>query len=250
MPVIGFLGAASPATYPGPLEAFHQGLRDQGYIEGRNVAITYQWALGDTEKLPALAAELVRMGVDVIVASGGASPVLAAEAATRTIPIVSTGAGGAFASSFARPGGNITGAHSQGAILNPKRLELLHQAVPGAALVAVLSNPATVDSAEALNELREAGRSLGVRLYMAEARGEADFDEAFALIAQAGAGAVLVIGGPSFLTQSRKIVTLAARYKLRRSTVGANMPRTAALWPTATASPPCTTAPANMPAGS
>jgi len=214
VPVIGFLGLASAATYPGALEAFHEGLRDQGYIEGKNVSITYRWALGDTEKLPALAAELVRTGVDVIVASGGLSPALAAQAATQKIPIVSTGAGGSLASSFARPGGNITGAQTQGTALFPKRLEVLHQAVPDASLVAVLFNPASIESPETLNELREAARSLGVRLYMAEARIEADLDDAFALIAQAGAGAVLVIGGPSFLTQRGKIIALAARYKL------------------------------------
>ena len=103
VPVIGFLGLASAATYPGPLEAFHEGLRDQGYVEGKNVAIEYRWALGNYEKLAPLAAELARMGVDVIVAAGGPSPALAAEAASRTIPIVSTGAGGALVSSFARP---------------------------------------------------------------------------------------------------------------------------------------------------
>ena len=213
MPVIGFLGAAWASDYPGPLEAFHEGLKDQGYVEGKNVAITYRWALGDTEKLPALAAELVRIGVDVIVASGGLSPALAAQAATQKIPIVSTGAGGSLAASFAQPGGNVTGAQSQSTGLNPKRLELLHQAVPDAILAAVLFNPVTIESPETLNELREAARSLGVRLYMAEARSEGDLDNAFALIAQAGAGAVLVIGGPSFLTQREKIVALAARYK-------------------------------------
>ena len=212
VPVIGFLGLASAATYPGALEAFHEGLRDQGYTEGKNVAIEYRWALGNYEQLPPLAAELARMGVDVIVAAGGPSPALAAKAATQTIPIVSTGAGGALVSSFARPGGNITGAQTQGTALNPKRLELLHEAVPGAPLVAVLFNPA--GDSETLMGLPEAARSLGVRLYMAEARSEADFDNAFARIAQAGAGALLVVGDPFFLSQRRNIVALAARYKL------------------------------------
>src|SRR5207237_7571805 len=116
-------------------------------------------------------------GVDVIAAAGGLSPALAAQAASRTIPIVSTGAGGALVSSFARPSGNLTGAQTQGTALNPKRLELLHDAVPGALLVAVLFNP--VGDSEILKGLPEAARSLGVRLYMAEAGSDADLHNAF-----------------------------------------------------------------------
>jgi putative ABC transport system substrate-binding protein len=213
MPVIGFLGDGAAAAYPGPLDAFREGLRGQGRAEGKNLAIEYRWAAGNYETLPALAAELVRIGVEIIVTSG-ASSTRAARAATQTIPIVTTSAA-RLVSNFARPGENITGAATQSGDLRPKRLELLHQAVPGATLVAVLYNPAGfVGGAELWTELEAAAGSLGLRLYRAEAHGEADFDNAFSLIAQSGAGALLVIVDPLFFSQHRKIVALAAQYHL------------------------------------
>jgi putative ABC transport system substrate-binding protein len=213
VPVIGFLGDGSAASYPGPLEAFHDGLSGQGYVEGKNVTIEHRWASGDYERLPLLAAELVRMGVDVIVTSGGLSA-RAATAATQTMPIITTSAA-RMVTNFARPGGNLTGAATQSTTLGPKRLELLHQAVPGATLVAVLFNPASPNaSGESLKELEAAARSLGVRLYPVEARNEADFDNAFSQMRQAGAGAVQVLIDPFFFSQHRQIVALAAQYKL------------------------------------
>jgi putative ABC transport system substrate-binding protein len=213
LPMIGFLGDGAAASYPGPLEAFHDGLSGQGYFEGKNVAIEHRWASGDYGKLPTLAAELVRMEVDVIVTSGGLSA-RAATAATQTMPVITTSAA-RMVTNFARPGGNLTGAATQSTALSPKRLELLHQAVPDATLVAVLFNPASpYGSGESLKELEAAARSLGVRLYPVEARNEADFGNAFSQMRQAGVGALQALIDPLFFSQHRQIVALAAQYKL------------------------------------
>jgi putative tryptophan/tyrosine transport system substrate-binding protein len=141
LPVIGWLDIASGALFQAALPAFREGLAGQGYIEGDNVAIAYRWAEGDSARLPALAAELVAMPVDVIVASGGQQPAQAAQAASRTIPIVSTSAA-PIVPNFARPAANITGVSNQTEELSPKRLELLHDTLPGTRLIGFLFNPA------------------------------------------------------------------------------------------------------------
>ena len=213
MPVIGFLSIGSTSFTDARLAAFREGLQDQGFIESKNVAVEYRWAAGDPSKLPMLAAELVRLGPAVIVTSGGTRPARAAQEATRTIPIIASSAA-ASVKNFAHPGGNLTGAATQTNDLNSKRLEFLHEAVPGAALVGVLSNPANPGMAELVNTLEAAAKSLGIRLVIAGARDASEFDEALATISQAGAGALLVMPDPFFYTRHPEIVALAARHKL------------------------------------
>jgi len=210
--------AASPHLH----EAFRQGLRDLGYIEGRNVVIEYRDAEGKLERLPALAAELVALKVDVIVSAGGTPPALAAKQATRTLPIVFAFAGdpvkSGLVTSLARPGGNVTGSSMLGtAELVGKRLELLTQAVPGVSRVAVLRHPGFVSERadkDNLKAIDAAARALGVRLQVVEARGPADIDKAFADMTRARAGALAVTGSPMFTTERRRLVDLAAKNRL------------------------------------
>src|SRR5438128_1889277 len=145
MPVIGFLGSISPGTFAGFVPAFHQGLKEAGYVEGQNVTIEYRWAEGRYDRLPAFAADLVGRKVDMIVAAGGSPSALAAKNATSTIPIVFTGVSDPIAvglvASLARPGGNITGSSPLADEMMPKRLELLTELVPQARVIALLVNP-------------------------------------------------------------------------------------------------------------
>jgi ABC-type uncharacterized transport system substrate-binding protein len=215
MPVIGFLGIASPAAFADALAAFREGLRGQGYVEGKNVAVAYRWAAEDAAKLPALAAELVQMRVDVIATSGGTLPTQAALTATKTIPIVSSSAA-LLVRSFARPGGNVTGVGNQTAELMPKRLEMLHETVPTANLIGFLLNPAGDPKAseKTRKEVEAAAAKLGIRLVTVEARGDADFDQAFAEMTKAGAGAFLPADSPIFFARHRALIAFAARHKL------------------------------------
>jgi putative ABC transport system substrate-binding protein len=205
LPVIGWLGIASGTLFQAALPAFREGLAGQGYIEGENVAIVYRFAEGDSAKLPALAIELVAIPVDVIVASGGTQPAQAAQAASRTIPIVSTSAA-SIVPNFARPAANITGVSNQTEELSPKRLELLHDAVPGARLMGFLSNPANSRGAGMMEAAETAAAALGVRLITAEARSESELESAFARMTGASAGACLVMADPRFFTWHRTIV--------------------------------------------
>jgi putative ABC transport system substrate-binding protein len=219
MPVIGWLASTSPEGRAAQLEAFREALGQHGFVEGKNVAIEYRWAGGDYAKLPALAADLVRSSVDVIFANGGRVAADAAKEASSTIPIVFTAGGidpvaAGFIASFARPGGNLTGAYTQNTVLGPKRLELLHEAVPNAALVAVLDNPPQTFYAERLGAVKDAAHSLGVELVVIEARSEGEFEGAFEKMAQARAGAMLQMPDAFFYTRHREIVALAARHKL------------------------------------
>ena len=201
------IGYLSPnlAASPHLREAFRQGLRDLGYVEGRNVVIEYRDAEGKLERLPALAAELVALKVDVIVAAGTPAA-LAAKQATRTLPIVFAAAADPVASglvtSLARPGGNVTGLSSLAPELVGKRLELLKQAVPGVSRVAVLWQPGALGERtekDMLKEAEVAARALGVRLQFVEARGPADFDRAFSDMTRARAGALTVLPSTMFL---------------------------------------------------
>jgi putative ABC transport system substrate-binding protein len=217
---IGYLSAASLAANPHQHEAFRQGLRDLGYVEGRNLVIEYRSPEGKPERLPALAAELVALKVDVIVAPG-TPQALAAKQATKTIPIVFATAadpvGSGLVTSLARAGGNVTGLSILAPELVGKRLELLTQAVPGVNRVAVLWQPGGHDERtdkDILKGAEVAGRALGVRLQFVEARGPDDFDRAFSDMTRARAGALTVLTGIMFLTERRRLVDLAAEKRL------------------------------------
>ena len=213
MPVIGFLGLASAEFSATPLTAFRQGLRDQGFIEGENVAIEYRWAGGDIAKLATLAAELVGLGPNVLVSSGGRAAARAAQEATKSIPIIASSAATPVAN-FARPGGTLTGSATQTVALVPKRLQLLHEAAPDAKLVAVLVNPDSPSTPTTIEAVEAAAGALGVPLTRVEARNAADFEGTFAAMQRAGADALFVAPDPFFFSRYPEIVALAARYKL------------------------------------
>ena len=217
---IGYL-AINLAANPHLHEAFRQGLRDLGYVEGRNVVIEYRDAEGKVERLPALAAELVALKVDVIVVGGSTVAALAAKQATRTLPIVFASAGDPVGSglvtSLARPGGNVTGLSNLTSELVGKRLELLTQAVPGVSQVAVLRLPGALGERTAKDMLtgaEVAARALGVRLQFVEARGPDEFDRAFSDMTRARAGALTVLPSNMFLREHRRLVDLAAKNRL------------------------------------
>ena len=216
---IGLLGN-DPVGNPHLLEAFRQGLRDLGYVEGRNVLIEYRFAEGKFERLPALAAELVALKVDVILATTVLTAV-AAKQAIKTIPIVFFAAADPIRSglvtSLARPGGNVTGLSVLSPELIGKRLELLKQAVPGISRVAILWEPdggGERTDKGMLKRAEVAGQALGVRLQYVEARSSADFDRAFSDMTRAHAGALTVLPSPMFFNERRRLVDLAATNRL------------------------------------
>jgi ABC-type uncharacterized transport system substrate-binding protein len=216
---IGYLGtnrAANPQLH----EAFRQGLRDLGYVEGRNLVIEYRDAEGKVERLPALAPELVALNVDVIVAPG-TPQALAAKQATRTIPIVFTAAGDpvtdGLVTSLARPGGNVTGLATLSPELVGKNLEQLKQAVPGVSRVAILWQPGGMGERtenDMLKGVEVTARALGMRPQLIEARGPADFDRAFSEMTRARAGTLTVVGSSMFVSERRRLVDLAAKHRL------------------------------------
>ena len=218
VPRIGYL-ALNPAANPHLHEAFRQGLRDLGYVEGRNIVIEYRDAEGKPERLPALAAELVALKVAVLVAQPTVTA-LAAKRATRTIPIVFPVAEpvtSGLVTSLARPGGNITGLSILAPEMGGKGLELLKQAVPGVSRVAVLWDPGAFPEGttkDMRKEVEGAARVLGLRLQFIEARGPEDFDRAFSDMTRARAGALTVLGGSMFFSQRRRLVDLAAKNRL------------------------------------
>ena len=213
---IGFLfwGAPGPSA---ELDAFRQGLRELGYIEGQNVAIDVRFASGQVERLPELAAELVRLKPDVMV-TPATPPSLSAKQATRTIPIVFAGiadpVGAGLITNFARPGGNITGVASISAELGGKRLGLLKEVTPKASRVAVLYNPADRANVLILKQLQEAAPALGLTLQPREVRGPGEFDSAFVAMTRERAHALF--GAPGVLTFEHKntLVDLAAKYRI------------------------------------
>lgn len=216
---IGLL-AAGLSTAPTPItETFRQRLRELGWVEGQNIIIDYRFAEYRYDRLPDLAAELVQLGVDIIVAPATPAAV-AAKNATGTIPIVMVGVGDPVASglidSLAHPGGNVTGLTFSGGGMDifAKQLELLIEAVPGVRSVAILSNPTNPANLLLMKQIKGAGRSLGVELQFVEARGSADLDGAFAAVASKRAGAVLVFADSVFLIYRTKIADLAAKNHL------------------------------------
>ncbi len=216
MPVIGYLSNGSPESDNAiRLTAFRQGLNETGYVEGQNVAIEYRWARGQNDRLPALAADLVGRRVIVIVA-GGAPPALAAKAATSAIPIVfNVGDPIEFGlvASLNRPGGNLTGVANLTAELAAKRLDLLHELLPTAAVVAVLVNPTNPANAESeTRNLRDAAPSLGLKLHILRASTVSEIDEAFGTLVEFRVGALVVSGDQLFTNRREQIVALAARH--------------------------------------
>ncbi len=216
---MGFL-TLNLAPNPHLREAFLQGLRDLGYVEGRNVVIEYRDAGGKSERLAALAAELVALRVDVI-PSGGTPQALAAKQATKTLPIVFTSVidpvADGLVTSLARPGGNVTGLSQLAPELVGKRLEHLKQAVPGASRVAVLWQPGGIaerTEKDMLKGAEVAARALGVQLQFVEARGREDFDRAFSDMTSPRAAALTVLGGPMFFNERRRLLDLAAKNRL------------------------------------
>jgi putative tryptophan/tyrosine transport system substrate-binding protein len=217
MPVIGFLSSGSPDAFAPLVTALRQGLGDTGYFEGRNVVIEYRWAEGQNDRLPAMAADLVRRQVSALVAGGPAAQ--PAKAATTTIPIVFTTGGDpvelGLVASLNRPGGNLTGATVLGVGLGPKRLELLHELVPTATTIAVLFNPNNATALEAQSrELQAAARTLGLQLRVLHASTERDLDKAFATLVELRAGG-LAISGDGFLNgRSEQLAALALRHRV------------------------------------
>jgi putative ABC transport system substrate-binding protein len=213
--MIGYLSFRSGPSYLE--EAFRQGLRELGYFEGQNISIEYRWADFKTDRASTLAAELVRLNVNVIVSTGGPTPALAAKRSTKTIPIVFTAAnpvGTGLVASLNRPGGNVTGINVLGPELDEKRLDLLKEAIPGISRVAVLANPANAATAGALKDLESAARSLRVKLQVLEVRERQEIDDAFAAMVRDRAQAVLVMTDPLFLVQRERIVDLVAKHRL------------------------------------
>jgi putative ABC transport system substrate-binding protein len=200
------------------LAAFRRGLKETGYIEGENLAIEYRWAEGRYDRLPALAAESVGRGVDVIVTSGGPQPVRAARAATQTIPIVfisgSDPVVDGLVETLNRPGRNITGVYVYTAFLGPKRLELLGELVPNARVIAFLVNPRNQQTDMQISKVREAARATGVQIDILNAGTEDEIDSAFAALIQRGADAVLMGADVLFQVRRDQVVALASRYAI------------------------------------
>ena len=214
LPVVGFLNTASPDGYAPMVAAFRQGLKETGYVEGRNVVVEYRWAEGQYDRVSAMAAELVRRQVAVIVANTPGN--LAAKAATTTIPIVFSTSGDpvrmGLVASLSRPGGNVTGVTQLHEEVAPKRLELAHQLVPLATIIAALVNPTYPNTEVELRDLQAAARALGLQLHVLHASAEHDFDTVFATLVQLRPGA-LVIGADAFLfSRSERLATLALRH--------------------------------------
>jgi putative ABC transport system substrate-binding protein len=215
---IGYLSSGSSTVTPHVIEAFREGLRELGWVEGQNIVIDYRFAEFRYDRLPDLAAELVRLKVDIIVAP--ATPAAAAaKKATGAIPIVMIGVGDpvgtGFVASLARPGGNVTGSsYSVGLEIIAKQLELLKEAVLKVRRVAILSNPTNPAHPLWMSEIKDAGRSLGVQLQFLEARGPTEFDAAFGAMAKERAGALLVVADGMFMLHRTRLADLAAKSRL------------------------------------
>jgi putative ABC transport system substrate-binding protein len=216
MPVIGFLSGASPDGYARMAAAFRQGLKETGYVEAQNVAIEYRWANGEYDRLPALAADLVRRRVLVIAATGTPAN-LVAKTATNTIPIVFTSGADpvsvGLVASLNRPGGNVTGVVSLNREIMPKRLQLLHELVPTASVMALLVNPANPTFAETnTKDLQAAAHNFGLELHVLNASTERDFDAVFTKLIQLRASGLVISGDPYFNSRPTLLGGLCAKH--------------------------------------
>jgi putative ABC transport system substrate-binding protein len=222
MPVVGLLDQRSPEELADRLRGFRQGLRDSGFVEGQNVAIDYRWAENKLDRLPDLAADLVRRQVAVIVATSGVNPTLAAKAATTTIPVIFIVADDpvklGLVANLARPAGNLTGINFFSGELGAKRLELLRELVPGATRVAVLVSPANANYAETtINEVGTAAHSMGLQIQVLKASTIPEINAAFATFTGARPDALFVGHDPFFNSRRTQLVQLAARYAIPAS---------------------------------
>jgi putative ABC transport system substrate-binding protein len=216
MPVIGFLGSESPDLFAGRLRAFRQGLDEAGFVESRNVAIEYRWARGEYDRLPVLAADLVRQSVTVMVATTTPA-LLAAKAATTTIPIVfltgSDPVEAGLVASLNRPGGNMTGVSNLTVETGAKQMELLHELVPAATLIALLVNPANPVLADTLSrDLQAAARAMRQQILVVSASTESDVDATFATVVEQKVGALVVGNDPFFNAHPDQLIALASRH--------------------------------------
>jgi putative tryptophan/tyrosine transport system substrate-binding protein len=227
-PVIGYLGPESPEPFASRLKAFHDGLAESGYVEGRNVAIEYRWAEGQYNRSPALAADLASRKVAVIAAPGGAPVVLAAKLATATITIVFEMGGDPVAlgvvDSLSRPGGNLTGVSSLSVEVSRKRLEFMHELLPTASAFAVAVNPTSPTASSQLKNLNAAADTLGVRLHLLNASTEQEFDAIFSTVSQLRAGGLVFTSDPYFAFRSQQLAALAVRYAVPAITQSRDFP--------------------------
>ena len=216
MPIIGFVNAASAKDYAPLLSAFLKGLSEAGYVDGRNVSIEYRWAEGRNDRLPAIVADLIHRRVAVIAATT-TEAALAAKAATTTIPVVFTTSSdpvnSGLVANLNRPGGNVTGATSLLVMVLSKRLELLHELVPTASVMAALVNPANPTLAETNSkELQAAARTLGLELHILNASTERDFEGVFAKLIQLRAGGLVIAPDPFFNGRSKQLAAMTVRH--------------------------------------
>ena len=214
-PLIGFLSSRSPNESEALVAAFRQGLAEAGFVEGQNVHLAFRWAEGRYDRLPELAAELVKSQVAVIASVGGSVSALAAKSATRAIPIVAVASDpvkAGLVASFNRPGGNITVVSTSTTLLSTKRLGLLRELVPTPASIGVMLNPKFPDSATQLEDFEEAARAVGQQIHVVNASSEQEIDAAFASLSQQGIGALVSGGDPFFDTRRDQIIALAARH--------------------------------------
>jgi putative tryptophan/tyrosine transport system substrate-binding protein len=218
VPLIGFLNSASPAPFARLADAFHQGLREGGYVEGRNVTIEYRWADGQFARLPELAADLVHRRVSLIVATGGTVSARAAKEATATIPILfivgPNPIGDGLVTSVSRPGGNATGVALYTSELLPKRLDLLGQLMPRAATIALLVNPSDAAYELETKYVEDAMRVTGQQMVLIKASAERDFEPALVSAVQQRVDALLVSANPFFTQRRVQLVALAARHAM------------------------------------
>jgi putative tryptophan/tyrosine transport system substrate-binding protein len=216
MPVVGVLGATTSQGYTAQLAAFRRGLAEAGFLEGRDVAIEYRWADDEYERLPELAADLVRRQVAVIATIGGNAASIAAKAATKTIPVVFHGSvdpvAAGFVASLNRPGGNMTGVVTLNVDTGQKRLELIHELVPTAKTIALLYNPTNMVAETQSKDLQQAARTLGLTLQVLHASREVEFEPAFAALKQSQAGGLVIGTDGFFVSRSEELAALTLRH--------------------------------------
>jgi putative tryptophan/tyrosine transport system substrate-binding protein len=215
-PLVGFLGLTSPQDFAQELAAFHRGLGELGFIDGRDVRIDYRWAQGRFDQLPALATDLTRQRLSVLVATGTPASALAAKAATETIPIVFVSGADpvqmGLVPNFNHPGGNVTGVYFLTAALEPKRLELVRELVPNTRVIAVIVNPNSPDTKLQMRELPAAAGALDRQIKIFNVGSEKEIEAAFAAIVEQRIGAVVVTSSPTYLPWREHFVAIAARH--------------------------------------